>query len=400
MQSRILIAGAGIGGLTTALCLAKSGHQVTIFERRDRLEEDGAGIQISPNASRVLVTLGLEPSLASVAVAARNLIVRRLSDAHSIARMALNDLTQRYKSPYWLLRRADLQSALLAAVNATPGINVDYGRTVDTVQQRPGGLAVSSTTANDTARTEETFDLLVGADGLWSSIADQVDVQGGKPRFTGYEAWRALLPAENIPPALHGPDVALWLGSGTHIVTYPVASGAFLNIVLVREGASAETGWTRAGNASALSSLLTHAAPDLRRLLEQVTAWQIWSLFDAPVRPMASNRIALVGDAAHPVLPFLAQGAALAIEDAAALATRLTHTVLADETALTRNLLRYDRERRPRAMNVQRAARSNGKTYHLGWPASLVRDQAMSLLGGSNLLRRYDWLYGWNHQQL
>jgi salicylate hydroxylase len=250
----------------------------------------------------------------------------------------------------------------------------------------------------DGSRTCEPFDLLVGADGLWSVSSRILHPRRlPDPRFTGYEAWRALLPMVETPAPSRGSEVALWLGPTAHAVHYPVASGTMLNIVLVRHGADDTPGWARPGTAAALAPVIAGAARPLCEVLKKATGWQVWSLFDAPVVAMAGGRIALVGDAAHPVLPFLAQGACLAIEDAACLATALARADFNDSVSLAASLTGYDRMRRPRASDVQQAARANGRAYHLRPPFSYARDAVMHALGPNGMARRYDWLYGWKH---
>jgi salicylate hydroxylase len=395
VPGRVAIAGGGIGGLSAALCLARAGHHVTVFERRARVEEAGAGIQLSPNASRILIELGLGPALERLADQPAQLNVRRLTDGAELATMSFADLAIRHRAPYWALRRADLHGVLLAAAEATPGITLRHGETV-----RDAGMVediFTVTTKGDGGnRTTDAFDLLVGADGLWSATSRILHPRVlPDPRFTGYEAWRAMLPPAEATGLPQASDVGLWLGSGAHVVHYPVASGTMLNIVLVRRGNNDTPGWSRPGSAPVLAPEIAQAARPLRQLLEKVADWQVWSLFDASGVAMAGRHIALVGDAAHPVLPFLAQGACLAIEDAACLGVALARADFANATSLAAALTRYDTMRRARAAEVQRAARMNGRTYHLGRPFSHARDAVMRAMGPNGMARRYDWLYGW-----
>jgi len=395
VPGRVAIAGGGIGGLSAALCLARTGHRVTVFERRARVEEAGAGIQLSPNASRILVELGLAPALERLADQPARLNVWRLSDGTELATMSFADLAARHGAPYWALRRADLHGVLLAAAEATPGITLRNGETVRDTGMVEDIFTVT-TEGDGGSRLSEAFDLLVGADGLWSVTSRILHPRVlPDPRFTGYEAWRAMLPLAEASGLPQASDVGLWLGSGAHVVHYPVAAGTLLNIVLVRRGRNDTPGWSRPGSAAVLAPEIAATARPLRLLLGKVSDWQVWSLFDAQGVAMAGGHIALVGDAAHPVLPFLAQGACLAIEDAACLGVALARADFDDAASLTAALTRYDTMRRARAASVQRAARANGRTYHLGRPFSHARDAVMRAIGPNGMARRYDWLYGW-----
>ncbi len=395
----ILISGAGIGGLSAALCLAKIGLGVTIFERNPQFDEAGAGIQLSPNASRVLVDLGLGPRLESLAMAPTALHIGRLAKTSTLASLPLQKLAERYGAPYLVLRRADLQLLLLEAVRKSPDIRLVSGRTIERFTSNREGIIGNSRALNDMI-SEHQASILIGADGLWSTIRPNLG-NLEEPYFAGFEAWRALLPAEQVPDFLDlaKAEVNLRLGRGCHVVYYPVNQGRFLNIVAVQQAQSAREhrarhNWSHAGLQAELGDVIAQANPQLAQLLRAVGSWQVWSLYDMPVAKMAEGNIALLGDAAHPILPFMAQGAAIAIEDAATL-SRCLENAGGDRTKFSASLAQYAKLRERRARKIRKIAYKNGKTYHMGLPWSLARDCVIKALGAGGMMRRYHWLYGW-----
>ena len=386
----ILISGAGIGGLTAALCLASRGFRVSLIEKRTKLEEVGAGLQLSPNASKILIGLGLGKSLSRVACSPLSLDVRRGQNFDLLARASLSDMQNRYGAPYWVVHRADLQQILLDPVRGTAGITLQFGRTVTAISQKPEGLEV---TLSGTSQQELIIaHAVIGADGLHSDMAMVMgDTSIAKP--SGYQAWRGTLPIGKINPVYEPQRTTLYLGTQGHAVTYPIHGGEQFNIVLVTREKSHETGWSRMDEASKLHQTLKNWKP-LLPLIHQMPQWQVWSLYDrAPRQRWSYGPVTLLGDAAHPVLPFLAQGAALAIEDAATLALLLSQTP--DHPAQAFAL--YQQSRIPRATRVQETARKNGSIYHMPFPLSLARDLVMRRKNDL-LLADYDWLYGWSLQ--
>lgn len=386
----ILIAGAGIGGLALALALARKGFGVTLFEKRSRFEEAGAGIQLSPNASGPLIGLGLSSPLSRRAVTPDALRIRRLRDGKAIGTMATADAKARYGSPFWVIRRADLQTVLLDAVRAMPNIRLQVGRELLSQRQTETGVAVTVLSETGSQERHEGA-ALIGADGLWSRVRSLMG-ETHPNTFTGYEAWRTLIPAAQAGPLLATPSIGLWLGPDAHVVHYPVAGGNQLNLVLLRKAQQPHDDWSRPGTAADLAPLTATTASALRAVLEQVTDWQVWSLFDRPrLQSLAKGRLALIGDAAHPTLPFLAQGGAMAIEDAAVMAELLARSPDDPIKALGA----YDKARMKRTERIQKEARNNARSYHFGWPLSMVRDRVVAHLGPEGMLARYDWLYGW-----
>jgi salicylate hydroxylase len=362
---------------------------VIVAERRTQLDEAGAGIQLSPNASRILVDLGLGPALSRRAARPERLVVRGVK-GREIGIVPLGKTIEaRHGAPYWALHRADLHAVLLDAVRAQSNIELRFGRRMmELTNQSDRALMQVETDGGRSERLEGSF--AIAADGIWSQA--RMRFGGSAPRFRNAHAWRALVPREAAPPALHGMETGLWLGPDLHVVHYPVQGGAALNIVAVIAAREPLPGWSNPGDPALLARHVTRAAPDLHALIGASPDWRVWSLYDAPVPPrLGDGRIALLGDAAHPVLPYLAQGGALAIEDAVVLVKALQ--AAPDDPA--KAIAAYGTARGTRVRRVQEAARANGRTYHLSGPAALIRDMTIRALGPDRMLSRYDWLYGW-----
>lgn len=385
----IIIAGAGIGGLTAALALVRAGYRAVVLEQAARLEETGAGIQLSPNATRVLFDLGLADALRPLVVAPEAIRIINGRSGKDIARIPLGaSAEQRYGAPYWVVHRADLQAVLAHAIEQSPDITLRLGTRVEDFALHRHGITVQARSAQGT-RDEQGI-ALIGADGLWSSLRTRLG-ERKPPRFAQRTAWRAVIPAAQLPPDLRQPLTCLWLGRDAHLVHYPVKGGREVNIVAIVRDDWHEPGWSESGKPAELAPRFGDFAPAARALITLPERWQKWALFDRPPRRFrAQGPVSLLGDAAHPMLPFLAQGGAMAIEDAAVLAQCLARD---DDPA--RALRAYEQARQYRVARVQREARRNAWRYHLSGPLALARDSVLAALGGDRLLRRYDWLYGW-----
>lgn len=399
MPAHILVAGGGIGGLTTALALARHKHRVDVFEQAPAFGEVGAGVQLGPNVTRRLHALGLSAGLAAIAAQPEALVVLSAGDSAELARLPLGPAMQtRYGAPYLCVHRADLHALLLDAVRQCTDVSLSEGTRIAQIENSGEQVVVSGidttlTTPSSALRTWEG-DGLIGADGLWSGARQQVDLADTPPRPTGHTAWRALVEQSMLPLALRRNEVHVWLGPRLHAVAYPVRGGAGLNVVVLAESAPSgdARSWDQAGSLAALQQATGRCNSALQALLEAMPAWRAWSLSDrAPLTSaadMARGRIALVGDAAHPMLPYLAQGAGMAIEDAVALAEALGAGGPADVPG---GFLRYAEARWQRNARVQARARRNGTIFHATGAVRLARDMAMRM-GGARLLDQ-PWLY-------
>jgi salicylate hydroxylase len=360
------------------------------LEQAERLEETGAGIQLSPNVTRILIALGLGERLRTDVFVPEGVAIKTASGGR-LARIPLGDEAERrYSAPYWTIHRADLQAALLEAVGANPDIVLRLGIRVEDFVVHAKGLSVACRRGSATA--DEHGIALIAADGLWSGLRGRLGHPA--PEFRRRTAWRALVPADAVEDEFRAPDVQLWLGRNAHVVHYPVKNGRLINIVAIVNDNWAEPGWSAEG---ARDELLAHYSPwnwalPVREFLSVPDRWLKWALYDLPpLSNWGDGPVTLLGDAAHPMLPFLAQGAAMAIEDAAILADNMARQP--DDPASA--MRHYERIRRSRTARVQQAARSNGRTYHLSAGEAALRNLFLRLAGGKMLLRRYNWLYDW-----
>jgi salicylate hydroxylase len=388
----VIIAGAGIGGLTAALALARNGFRALILERAEWLEETGAGIQLSPNATRILIGLGLAERLAPHVVAPTAIRVLGGRSGREIVRIPLGtEALHRYGAPYWVIHRGDLQAALSDAAAQDLNVVLRLGMSMEDFATHPHGVTVSA--RGNTGLWTEHGHALIAADGLWSAARARM-AANVTPRFAGRTAWRALVPAAQLAPEFREPLVHLWLGRDAHLVHYPVKGGKLINVVVITADDWSGPGWSEPASRIDLLARLPSRrwAPQAHSVFRAPDAWLKWALYETePLTSFAQGAAALLGDAAHAMLPFLAQGAAMAIEDAAVAAQCLAR--MPDDPAAAWES--YSAIRRGRARKVQRLAARNGKRYHRAGAAAMLRNTAMRLLGGERLLQNYDWLYDW-----
>lgn len=387
-RTPVLIAGGGIGGLAAALACAQRGVPVLLLERSAQLSEVGAGIQLGPNVTRLLQAWGLGEALAQVAAFPQRLQARDALSGQVLGSLPLGRRAQvRYGAPYATIHRADLQGLLHQAAQSA-GVDMRLGQTVQAWQDTQAALQV-----NTLQGLSLQASALVGADGLWSAVRHQL-LGGEPPRLTGHLAYRALVAQADLPAHLRSDQVTVWLGPRLHVVHYPVRSGQGLNLVAIVHGAKPEQeqDWDQAGHTQALMQAMGAVGRDLYERLASVPAWRQWALHDrVPVSgasDMAQGRVALLGDAAHPMRPYLAQGAGMAIEDAQALAQCLS----AGNVTVRAQLQAYAEQRWARNARVQARAIRNGRIFHAQGAVALGRNLSMRLLGGR--LMDVPWLYG------
>ena len=387
----IAIAGGGIGGLIAALALARGGMRVLVYERAARFAPFGAGIQLSPNASRVLYAFGLGKALATAASEPEGLIVRRGRDAQELARGPLKGfMGQRYGAPYLILHRADLHTILRVATEKEIDIDIEMGTAVADFALHKNGVTVL--TERDHQLEEHRVAALIGADGLRSTVRARM-FGNDQPRPAERTAWRALVPADQLPPEFAANNVGLWLGHDAHLVHYPLRGGSVINVVAVVADAWQATwtgdGWNSPGDKDELAGRFSAWAPQVRDLIDSLPSVTRWALADRkPLRRWGEGEVTLLGDAAHPMLPFLAQGGGMAIEDAMVLGRCL---VRGQDVAAS--LRKYERLRRYRTARVQKEARKLNKIYHYSNPMAHLRDMAMNMRSGEKIIERYNWLY-------
>ena len=390
-HEQVVIAGGGIGGLAAAVACAQSGVQVKLLEHAPQLSEVGAGIQIGPNVTRILQVWGLGAALSQVAAFPEALQARDAQTGRVLGTLTLGARAQaRYGAPYATLHRADLQGLLHRAAQSA-GVDMLLGQTVKGWLDSEAALQV-----NTAQGLSLQASALIGADGVWSRVRQQMlgDVP---PSFTGHLAYRALVAQADLPGHLRSDQVTVWMGPRLHVVHYPVRSGQWLNLVAIVHGVKPEQaqeaqGWDQVGHTLALMQAMGAVGRDLHERLASVPAWRQWALHDrAPLSAagqMAQGRVALLGDAAHPMRPYLAQGAGMAIEDAQALAQNLSKR----SAAVPDKLQAYADQRWARNARVQARAIRNGRIFHAQGALALGRNLSMQLLG--ERVMDVPWLYG------
>ena len=389
----MIIVGGGIGGLAAALACGQAGARPQVLERAATFSEVGAGIQMGPNVTRTLHAWGLAEDLQEIGFVPRKLDAKDTQTGQIIGTLRLGQRSlDTYGAPYFTVHRADLHHVLLKKIMSSGQAELRLDSEVEGLQQNADGIQISGANLPATLTELSKSAAMVGADGLWSKTRQFV-VPPTAPRVTGLLAYRALVPMQSIPEKLRLQDVNVWVGPRVHAVLYPVKCGEYLNLVVVVQGpppASLDD-WDHAGNKQDLEAAMGPIHADLRNMLAAVPAWRLWPLCDRPPikgpHEMAKGRIALLGDAAHPMRPFLAQGAGMAIEDAAELARSWARADLQVEDRLQM----YAQARWARNAQVQQRSIRNGQIFHLQGPLRWGRNAAMKLMGEP--LMDVPWLY-------
>ena len=388
LNKPVLIAGGGIGGLATALCLARKGIETIVFERQPAFAELGAGIQISPNASRVLHHLGLADGLRDCASLPEGTEFRSWRSGRLVSRSELGEAaTTAYGFPCYHVHRGDLLRLLASAAEQSDHVTLHTNAEVTGFETMAEG--VRATVAGN-IETSHEGGALIGADGIHSKVRKHL-FGPSSPTFTGNVAWRALVPSAHVPAGLVRPVATVWWGPRRHFVHYYVSGGALVNCVCVVEKSGWQVeSWTERGESTELQADFAGWHEDIQTLIERMDADSLhkWALFDRPPSPQwGKGPVTLLGDACHPMLPFMAQGAATAIEDAAVLASCLAN---ADDVPAA--FKRYATLRQQRAAWIQGLARRNARIFHLSGIAAWVRNRAAKRSGK----RIVDAVYGYD----
>ncbi len=392
---RVLIAGGGIGGVTAALALLDAGIDVELYERNAVFGEAGAGIQISPNGVKVLRRLGLERTLDSVAFRPESLEMRLGRSGAQVFSIPMRDeAVRRYGAPYYHIHRVDLIKVLTDALRARAPASVHLNKEVESCRESDNRVTLKFADG-----TIAEGDVLIGADGIHSRV--RAHLLGQTPaRFTGNVAWRVVVPAANLAKGLVPPTACVWVGPGRHAVTYYLRRGELVNFVGVVERDDWQNeSWTERGDKNDLIADYKGWAEPIVRIIEQAADCYRWALFDRdPLSTWSQGRIALMGDACHPMLPFLAQGAVMSIEDAWVLSRHLKGAA-----GVPAALQAYEAARKPRTSKVQLGARRQMGLYHKRSTIEQLTTYGPMWLAArltpTIVHTRNDWLYSFDATQ-
>lgn len=381
----VIVVGGGIGGLASALALAREGFDVRVLERAPAFSEVGAGIQLGPNMMRALSLLGLKDRVLASAWIPNRLVLRDALNGSEVTCVPAGAaLLQRFGEPYALTHRADFLAILVDACHNEPRIELSTGSRVETMVD-DGETVVVEVEGGETLEGSA----LIGADGLWSQVREQL-IGDGPPRVSGHIAYRGVLPRAEVPEDLWSPDMTVWVGPRTHLVHYPLRGGELYNLVAVFHSDRYTEGYNEAGDPEELWSHFRGERPEVRRLLERIDAWKFWVLCDRdPRRGWSKGRTTLVGDAAHPMLQYLAQGAAMAVEDAICVTRELADANGDAAPAFER----YEQQRVLRTGRAQVMARVYGEAFHADHVTADLRDEMLAGRTSDQSLESMAWLY-------
>ena len=385
-QAPILVAGGGIGGLAAAHALARKGFAVRVLEQAPEFREIGAGIQLGPNIFRVLEKLGLKDAVLADAHRPSALEMRCALSGERVTRMPLDGrFIAKFEQPYAVTHRHDIHGVFLKACRGNNLVTLETSRTVTDFEQDEGGITVTLQSGEQVRGRA-----LIGCDGMWSRVREKI-IGDGKPLVSGHIAYRAVLKRDEVPNDLWQPDMILWAGPRTHLVHYPLRRGELYNLVAVFHSKRYVEGWNAEADAGELWAHFNGQRPEVLRMLERIETWRMWVLCDRePVKEWSKGRATLLGDAAHPMLQYLAQGACMATEDAYWLAQK-TAEQPDDLPAAFRT---YVQQRYLRTARVQIMARVYGEFYHARGPAAELRNQMLGPRTPEESYEGMAWLYG------
>jgi salicylate hydroxylase len=385
-NEQVLIVGSGIGGLTAALALAGQGIPAQVIEQTAEFKEIGAGIQLGPNVFWMFEKLGLIEPISALAVFPENLVMLDSITGEEVTRIPLGAaFRKKFHHPYALIHRADLHNVLLEAARKSNLIRLDAAQKIVEVDEVNGGVKAKTASGKDYRGAA-----LIGADGLWSTIR-QIVVGDGKPKPAGHITYRAVLPTPEIPEQYRWRNMTFWAGEKVHFVLYPLRTGELYNLVAVFHSNRHEEGWDSFGDPAELHERFAATCAPVRMLLNKIESWRMWVLCDRPpIKEWSRGRITLLGDAAHPMLQYLAQGACMAVEDAVCLADQAV-AAGGDYAAAFRA---YQQARYLRTGRVQIMARVYGEFYHAGGVAKELRNMMLGARTPDEAMTGMEWIYG------
>lgn len=381
-----LVVGGGIGGLAAAYALALKGFPVRVFEQSPEFREVGAGIQLGPNIFRALERIGLKNAVLADAWEPNSLEMRCGLSGELITRMPLGHrAAARFGQPYAVTHRADIHGVFLHACQSSNLITLETSRHMQDFKDDSDGVTIAMDNGEHIRGRA-----LIGCDGMWSQTRERI-VGDGKPRVSGHIAYRAVLKRADVPEDLWQPDMLLYAGPRTHFVQYPLRRGELYNLVAVFHSDKYVEGWNAEADQKELFARFQGQRPEVLRMLERIETWRMWVLCDRePVRHWSKGRVTLLGDAAHPMLQYLAQGACMATEDAVWLADAAA-TRPDDLPAAFRA---YEDARYLRTGRVQIMARVYGEFYHARGVTAELRNQMLRSRSVDDAFDGIDWLYG------
>ncbi len=381
----ILVSGGGIGGLSAALAMAQKGIPSVVLEQASEFGEVGAGLQVGPNAFRVFDQLGVTGGISELATFPESFTLHDAVSTEQIVQMPLGEgFRQRFGHPYGLMHRADLHRVLLDACRSSDLITlkteskcasfIDNGNEVKVELAQGGNLTGSA---------------LVGADGLWS-VVRQAIVGDGAPRLAGHICYRAIVPIEQIPARMRSNDMNLWVGPKMHMVLWPMRKGAYSNVTVVFHSDRFEEGWDTYGDPEELRERMSTLHPEVCEFVMSIQDWRMYVLRDRePIRDWSKGRVTLLGDAAHPMLQYLAQGACMAMEDAICLAAQLAR----HGASVADAFLAYQQQRYLRTARIQLTARLYGHVYHAAGASADLRNEFLRAKTPAQIFESMAWIY-------